>query len=287
MRLHRTLYLKLILAYLLFFLLSFVMISALNSRMILNDLTRTRAESLYRESRLVATTYGSEVYGGGPAREDALEQLMAIDTYISAEIRIIDPNGRQVLDSRSSDNRIFEDFDPAAIGSYSLVSDFYGTYDEDYLSVFYPITNKYSVRGYVVIQMPMSDLYASRDRLLNISYQTMLFMYMLSLLVLVALTARAQVQSTTALLGTWSGKLGVGAMSLTIVLHLDQADGYVVITLDSPDQGAKGIGTFKEFLSDDSLAIKVEKHLVGRVPALKEVERMVAEAGELPAVMEY
>ena len=108
-----------------------------------------------------------------------------------------------------------------------------------------------------------------------------------TLLVLVALTARAQVQSTTALLGTWSGKLNMGAMSLTIVLHLDQADGYVVITLDSPDQGAKGIGTIKEFLSDDSLTIKVEKHLVGRVPALKEVERMVAEAGELPAVMEY
>ena len=79
-----------------------------------------------------------------------------------------------------------------------------------------------------------------------------------TLLVLVALTARAQVQSTTALLGTWSGKLDVGAIPLTIVLHLDQADGYVVITLDSPDQGAKGIGTFKEFLSDDSLAIKVE-----------------------------
>ena len=80
-----------------------------------------------------------------------------------------------------------------------------------------------------------------------------------TLLVLVALTARAQVQSTTALLGTWSGKLDVGAIPLTIVLHLDQADGYVVITLDSPDQGAKGIGTFKEFLSDDSLAIKVEQ----------------------------
>ena len=80
-----------------------------------------------------------------------------------------------------------------------------------------------------------------------------------TLLVLVALTARAQVQSTTALLGTWSGKLDVGAIPLTIVLHLDQADGYVVITLDSPDQGAKGIGTFKDFLSDDSLAIKVEQ----------------------------
>ena len=81
----------------------------------------------------------------------------------------------------------------------------------------------------------------------------------MALLALVALTGKAQVQPTTALIGSWSGKLNVGTMSLTIVLHLEQADGYVLVTMDSPDQGAKGIGTFKEFLSDDSLAIKVEQ----------------------------
>ena len=80
-----------------------------------------------------------------------------------------------------------------------------------------------------------------------------------TLLVLVALTGKAQVQPTTALNGSWSGKLNVGSASLTLVLHVEQADGHVVITLDSPDQGVKGIGTFKEFLSDDSLAIKVEQ----------------------------
>ena len=80
-----------------------------------------------------------------------------------------------------------------------------------------------------------------------------------TLLVLVALTGKAQVQPTTALTGSWSGKLNVGSASLTLVLHVEQADGHVVITLDSPDQGVKGIGTFKEFLSDDSLAIKVEQ----------------------------
>lgn len=81
----------------------------------------------------------------------------------------------------------------------------------------------------------------------------------IALLTLVALTGKAQVQPTTALQGSWSGKLNVGAMSLTIVLHLDQADGYVLVTMDSPDQGAKGIGAHKEYLSDDSLAIKVEQ----------------------------
>ena len=72
-------------------------------------------------------------------------------------------------------------------------------------------------------------------------------------------TGQAQVQPTTALLGSWSGKLNAGVTSLTIVLHLEQADGYVIVTLDSPDQGVKGIPTYKEYLTDDSLAVKMEQ----------------------------
>ena len=83
--------------------------------------------------------------------------------------------------------------------------------------------------------------------------------YITILLALVALTGWAQVNSTTALLGSWSGKLNVGAVSLTLVLHLEQTDGYVTASLDSPDQGAKGIPAYKEFLSDDSLALKVQQ----------------------------
>ena len=78
------------------------------------------------------------------------------------------------------------------------------------------------------------------------------------LFAMAAMTVHAQVNNTTALLGAWSGKLTVGPMSLTLVLHLEQADGYVKVSLDSPDQGAKGIPAFKEYLSDDSLAVKVE-----------------------------
>ena len=81
----------------------------------------------------------------------------------------------------------------------------------------------------------------------------------LLLLTLVALTGQAQVNPTTALLGSWTGKLDLGVAKLTLVLNLEQADGYVKVTMDSPDQMAKGIPVFKEFLSDDSLAIKVEQ----------------------------
>lgn len=91
-----------------------------------------------------------------------------------------------------------------------------------------------------------------------------------TLLALVVLTGLAQVNTTTALLGSWSGKLKAGAASLTIVLHLEQADGFVKVSLDSPDQGAKGISGFKEYLSDDSVAIKIESLGVTYRARLKE-----------------
>lgn len=65
------------------------------------------------------------------------------------------------------------------------------------------------------------------------------------------------VQNTTALEGTWNGKLTVGPSSLTIVLHIEQADGYVVCSMDSPDQGAKGIGCYKLLLNDEAISVSI------------------------------
>lgn len=90
------------------------------------------------------------------------------------------------------------------------------------------------------------------------------------LLALAALTGATQVQSTTALLGTWNGKLSLGAMSLTLVFHLEQQEGYVTVAMDSPDQGAKGIGCLKEYLSDDSLAVRLDMINASYQAGLKE-----------------
>ena len=77
-------------------------------------------------------------------------------------------------------------------------------------------------------------------------------------LLLVSLAGKAQIANTTKLLGSWNGKLNVGGISLTIVLNFEQADNDVVVTMDSPDQGAKGIPVEKEYLSDDSIAVKIK-----------------------------
>lgn len=74
----------------------------------------------------------------------------------------------------------------------------------------------------------------------------------------IAMTCPAQGQTAGKLIGSWTGKLKVMGTSLTLVLHVEQSADQVVVSLDSPDQGAKGIACTTEHLSADSLAVKVD-----------------------------
>ena len=79
-----------------------------------------------------------------------------------------------------------------------------------------------------------------------------------ALFLCLAMTSAAQVAGkVTSLIGSWNGKLKAGANALTLVFHFEQAEGYVACSFDSPDQGAKGLGVHKEYLSEDSVALKM------------------------------
>ena len=54
------------------------------------------------------------------------------------------------------------------------------------------------------------------------------------------------------------GKLNLGPQSLTIVLHVNcDAQGKAECTLDSPDQGAKGIAVETDYCSSDSISVSL------------------------------
>ena len=58
--------------------------------------------------------------------------------------------------------------------------------------------------------------------------------------------------------GDWMGKLNLGPQSLTIVLHVNcNAQGEVECTLDSPDQGVKGIAVETDYCSSDSISVSI------------------------------
>jgi uncharacterized protein len=67
----------------------------------------------------------------------------------------------------------------------------------------------------------------------------------------------AQASSNAKVVGTWTGKLDVGG-GLTIVFHVEAADGGALkATMDSPDQGAKGIPVSEATFEDGTLRLVV------------------------------
>ena len=189
----KTLYLKFILAYFIFGFFGFVVVASFVNSMTMEHLKREKADALYREATLIANTYASDLYNNETSLDTVKKQLDALDTYLSANLWIINPSGRMVLDSQApvdlENETVISDFDPTITGnSYYTVGNFFGSFSEEQLSVFAPITSDYKVRGYVVIHYPMSNLVASCNSLLNISYLMLIILFLLSMIILIFFT---------------------------------------------------------------------------------------------------
>lgn len=189
----KTLYLKFIVAYIIFGFFGFIVVATFVSNMTLDHLKKEKADTLYREATLIANSYATDLYNNETTLDAVKNQLDALDTYLDSSIWIINPSGRMVLDSSKpmdvETEVVIEDFDPTVTaGSYYTVGDFFGTFKEDMLSVFAPITSDFKVKGYVVIHTSMSNIQAASDRMLNISYIMLVILFLLSLIILIFFT---------------------------------------------------------------------------------------------------
>lgn len=189
----KTLYLKFLLAYLIFGFFGFVVTSTFSSRMIKENVTRDKAEALYRESLLISSSYAQKLYNSEITLDYVKEQLDALSTYLSSTIWIINPSGRILVDSSAdlsvSDSIFVENFDrDITADSYYTVGTFFGMFNKPVVSVFAPITADFTVKGYVVIHYPEQLLERSSNNLLNICYITLLILFLLSLIILIFFT---------------------------------------------------------------------------------------------------
>ena len=189
----KTLYLKFLLAYLIFGIFGFVVVATFVSSMTLEHLKRERTDALYKEATLIANTYAADLYDNETSLDTVKKQLDALDTYLSATLWIINPSGRLVLSSDApldlENETVISDFDPTVTGSsHYTVGTFFNTFETEQLSVFAPITSDYKVRGYVVIHLPMSVIETSCNNLLNISYLMLVIIFLLSMIILIFFT---------------------------------------------------------------------------------------------------
>ena len=186
----KTLYLKFLLAYFIFGFFGFMVVATFVSSMTMEHLKREKADALYREATLIANTYASDLYNNETSLDTVKKQLDALDTYLSANLWIINPSGRMILDSQSpldvETETVITDFDPTVTeNTYYTIGNFFDSFLEEQLSVFAPITSDYKVRGYVVIHYPISSIETSCNSLLNISYLMLIILFLLSMIILI------------------------------------------------------------------------------------------------------
>ncbi len=187
-----TLYLKFIIGYVIFGLFSFLTVTLFVPRITREYLIGQKAQNLYSEASLIADTYAKGLYSSRTSLETVTLQLDSLSVYMDADIRIISPDGIIILDTASTDPETTQqlpEFDPSSGGStYYLIGNFFGSFDEEVLSVICPIITKYRTKGYVTIHVSMADIETEINSLLNISYITLFIMFLLSLIILIFFT---------------------------------------------------------------------------------------------------
>ncbi|MCR5250186.1 MAG: HAMP domain-containing protein [Lachnospiraceae bacterium] len=189
----RTLYLKLLIAWVIFAVFGFIVVSTFMQQMTLNRLQQNKAEELYRVATLLSENEGLLIYTNEASLAGTKVSLDFYASMLGARIQILNPSGLVVVDSELpiniDDPAVIEGFDMTALsGSFFTVGNFYRLFDRDFLSVAAPITMGYAVRGYVVIHYDTKLLQETANHLIDMDYILVGILFLLSLIILIFFT---------------------------------------------------------------------------------------------------
>ena len=157
----RSLFVKFIVAYIVFGVLGFMVVALLSSGLTYRYLIREQANSLYSEATLISSTY-SETGNLNLSTDTVSQQMKAVSTFLDVDIWIVDRNGKVLSDTADDAHKNIEipDFDSTMTGM------------------------RYKLGRYVLIHEPVANIVASQNDILNIVYLTALILFLLSLLIM-------------------------------------------------------------------------------------------------------
>ena len=110
---------------------------------------------------------------------------------MNAAVWLVDREGNVLVSSRPDSYPTapaqIRGFDPAASGSATYQEgNYHGYFEEDVLTVSAPVVQGFSTKGYLLIHKEVSDLTDFRDTLMRSVYATVIIIYLLSFIVLLA-----------------------------------------------------------------------------------------------------
>lgn len=228
-----SLYYKFILGYLVFGLLGFAVIGTFSDQMMKTHLVEEKAEAMYDEANLIASTYSSFYFGKKQELNSAVPQLQAVAEFLRAEIWIVNRQGVIIVDSRQStrSGKVIEDFDPTATGNKSYcIGRYFDQFSYDVLSVSAPITGNYNTYGYVVVHLPVRQIQEASNRALDIVYISAGIIFVLSLIILWIFTKTVYVPLKKITEG--ANEYAAGNLDYQIDVKTHDEMGYLAATLN-------------------------------------------------------
>ncbi len=189
----KTIYLKLLIAYLIFGVFGFVIVSTFMQQLQRTQLQKEKAAELYRAATVIAEHEAAELYRNETSLMTLKDSLDLQSELLNATIWIVNPSGLIVLNSEEPvdiENPVtITGFDITTMsGSYYSVGDFYHMFPSPVLTVAATITSNYTVRGYVIMHYDMSNIEQALNDISNIDYIMLLILFFLSMIILIFFT---------------------------------------------------------------------------------------------------
>lgn len=186
-----TLYLKFIIVYIIFGFLSLFTVATLTSSLMETPMQNYLTSTMYTEANLIANNYLSSYFSNELDGSEVALQLSGIETQLDAAVWFVDKEGNVLFSAQPYDYpmspSVIEDFNPAESGSsQSQTGDYHGYFDEDVITVIAPVVYNYSPKGYLLIHKYVSDLSEFQHILLRATTITMIVIYLLSFMILLA-----------------------------------------------------------------------------------------------------
>ena len=181
----KSLYLKFILGYIFFALLSFFTIATISARLTYHHCLEQQAGLLRADAVRMADECSSLYTGGSETPETLYPELTRISSFLDARLWIIDMNGTIAYDSEGElKDTTVEEFDPADTAKSYRTGNFYHVFSENMLTVTAPIAANFRTYGYVVMHTPIAHINSLSDGMLLPIYSTFVIIFALSLLIL-------------------------------------------------------------------------------------------------------
>lgn len=183
-------YYKFLLGYILFGLISILVINMLSTRRVTQTVTADAAKSIYDKGNVILNRYFNNDFSSLTTNPEIVKDIQNASALINCRLWITDTNGRIVYDTNNIKlNEVISDFDITDFGNrYYMVGDFYGNFDNETLSVAIPIVGNFKTEGYMIFHRGTDVIKERTNEVLKTIYWTFFIIYDLSLIILLIFT---------------------------------------------------------------------------------------------------